>query len=260
MLMKTITVLFLTLCLANAVEAARSSANYSITTETIDAAGSNAQSANYSLRGNAMGEFGAGSSDVITSAAYTAKIAYVGQLSDMLEPITAGSRLTHGGAGTFDISLPLVGTPGIECRLGLSGNSYKIVFTFANPLTSVTGVSASATGGPQPGATGTIDSTDAHRYIVNLTGVPNAQYATIALSNVQDSDANSRGIVQATMGVLFGDVNQDTFVLSGDYTATRQKSGATVDGNTFKFDVNADGFILSGDYTAVRGQSGIHLP
>jgi hypothetical protein len=228
----------------------RTSTNYSITTETVDAGGVNAQSANYSLRGNAMGEFGAGSSGVTTSSTYTAKIAYVGQLSDMLEPITAGSRMTHGGAGTFDIDLPLVGSPGIECR----ANPNKIVFTFANPLTSIASVSAPA------GASGSIDNTDAHRYIVTLPGLPNAQYTTISLSNVQDSDANSRASVQVTMGVLFADVNQDTFVLSGDYTAVRQRSGSSLDGTNFKFDVNADGFILSGDYTSVRGQSGMHLP
>src|SRR4051812_46415141 len=93
----------------------RSSANYSIMTETIDSAGINAQSANYSLHASAVGEFGAASSNVITSANYTDKIAYAGQLSDMLDPITAVSRMTQG-AGPFDIDLPLLGPTGIECR------------------------------------------------------------------------------------------------------------------------------------------------
>ena len=241
----------------------RSSANYSITTETIDAAGNKAQSANYSLHDSEVGEFGAGSSEIVTSASYTNKIAYAGQLSDMLEPITAGSRMVHSGAGTFDISLPLVGTVGVECRASasLGAGNYTMVFTFGNPLTSVSSVGATGTGGGvAPGGSGAIDGTDAHRYIVNLTGVPNAQYITVTLANVLDSDANFRGNVQGTMGVLLGDVNADGFVLSGDYTATRQKSGAPVDGNTFKFDVNADGFILSGDYTAVRQRSGSSLP
>ena len=33
-----------------------------------------------------------------------------------LQPTSAVSRLTHGGAGTFDIDLPLTGTTGVECR------------------------------------------------------------------------------------------------------------------------------------------------
>jgi hypothetical protein len=248
-----------TIC-GSAFAGTRSSPNYSITTETIDAAGNKAQSANYSLHDSEVGEFGAGSSEIVTSASYTDKIAYAGQLSDMLDPITAVSRKIHGGAGTFDINLPLVGTTGVECRTALSGNSYTIVFTFANPLASVANVTASSTGGGQPGATGNIDNTDAHNYIVTLSQIANAQYTTIALSNVQDSDINSGSIVQTTMAVLLGDVNGDGFVLSGDYTAVRQKSGAQVNGNTFKFDINADGFILSGDYTTVRQLSGAHLP
>jgi hypothetical protein len=63
-----------------------------------------------------------------------------------------------------------------------------------------------------------------------------------------------------SMGVLLGDVNGDGFVLSGDFTAARAKSGVPVDGNTCQFDINLDGFILSGDYTTIRQQSGTHLP
>jgi hypothetical protein len=74
------------------------------------------------------------------------------------------------------------------------------------------------------------------------------------------SNSSSNGNVSIPMSLLLGDVNQDGFVLSGDYTATRQQSGATVNGDTFRYDVNADGFILSGDYTIVRNQSGTHVP
>ena len=66
--------------------------------------------------------------------------------------------------------------------------------------------------------------------------------------------------VVVPMGVLLADVNGDGFVLSGDYTTVRQKSGATADQDTFRYDVNADGFVLSGDYTTARQQSGTHLP
>jgi Dockerin type I domain len=79
----------------------------------------------------------------------------------------------------------------------------------------------------------------------------------VILDNV--TDGVNVGTVVIPMAVLLGDVNGDGFVLSGDYTAVRQKSGSAVDGNTFKFDINADGFILSGDYTTARQQSGAHL-
>ena len=41
--------------------------------------------------------------------------------------VTAVSRKTHGTAGTFDINLPLTGTPGIECRTGQGTNSNFMV-------------------------------------------------------------------------------------------------------------------------------------
>ena len=54
------------------------------------------------------------------------------------------SRKIHGSAGTFDINLPLTGNPGIECRSGGTSGTYTMVFTFANPLTSVSSASVSS--------------------------------------------------------------------------------------------------------------------
>ncbi|MEP6601430.1 MAG: hypothetical protein ABJB49_06410, partial [Nitrospirota bacterium] len=51
---------------------------------------------------------------------------------------SAVSRKMHGGAGTFDIGLPLTGTAGIECRSGGATDDYQIVVTFATNV-SVTG-------------------------------------------------------------------------------------------------------------------------
>src|SRR5207302_11019117 len=52
---------------------------------------------------------------------------------------SAFSRKTHGGAGTFDIPLPLSGNVGIECR---TGPTYQMIINFA---TSVTVESAAVT-------------------------------------------------------------------------------------------------------------------
>jgi hypothetical protein len=241
----------------------RSSANYSIATETIDAGGIKAQSANYRLHDSEVGEFGSGSSDVITSAAYTDKIAYAGQLSDMLEPITAGSRVTHGGSGTFDIDLPLIGTVGVECRTSalLGAGNYKMVFTFGNPLTSVSGVSATATGGGvAPFASGAIDNTDAHQYVVNLSGVPNAQYVTVTLTNVMDSDVNFRSIIQGSMGVLLGDVNATGRVDVNDVFQVRQQSLLTPNSSNFRMDIDASGRIDVNDVFTARQQNLTGLP
>jgi hypothetical protein len=239
----------------------RASTNYSITTETVDSAGVNAQSANYSLHGSAVGEFAAGNSEIITTANYTDKLDYVGQLSDMLDPIAAGSQLSHGSAGTFNVNLPLfVGPRGVECRIGPTDRSYTVVFTFGNPLTSVGSVSASATGGgPAPGATGVIDSSDAHRYVVTLTNVPNAQYTTVALTNVMDSDANFSAALSTQMGVLIGDVNASGHVDAGDIGAIQQVNSQSANSTNFRADVNASGHIDAGDIGVTQSNNSTGL-
>jgi hypothetical protein len=267
--MKTLLILICIICVISIVQGSasagtRSSANYSITTDTIDSAGVNGQSASYSLHGSAAGEFAAGNSELIMSTNYTDKLDYVGQLSDMLDPITAGSQLAHGSAGTFNIALPLFGTRGVECRMGPANRSYTVVFTFGNPLLSVGSVSASATGGgPAPGATGTIDGSDAHRYIVNLSNVPNAQYTAITLTNVMDSDANFSASVQTTMGVLIGDVNASKRTDNGDAIVIRNLSGtipSAQDTTSIRADVNLSGRVDNGDAIVVRNNSGNVLP
>lgn len=59
---------------------------------------------------------------------------------DPLSLASVVSRKVHDTAGTFDIDLPLVGPRGIECRVpgqtGTSGVDYKLIFTFATPVTS----------------------------------------------------------------------------------------------------------------------------
>lgn len=166
------------------------------------------------------------------------------------------SMMVHGSAGTFPVNLPLTGNPGIECRSGGQNGNFTLVFTFANPLVSVD--QATVTSGAGRVSTSAIGS-DSHTYVVNLTGVTNAQRVSVALVNAHDS-TGLVGNVSVTMGVLLGDVTGDGFVLSGDYSATRQNSGNPVNAGTCRYDVNADGFILSGDYTIVRGQSGAQLP
>ena len=47
---------------------------------------------------------------------------------------SAVSRKTHGGAGDFDIDLPLTGEPGVECRS--SGGNHTFVVTFSNQTVS----------------------------------------------------------------------------------------------------------------------------
>ena len=45
-----------------------------------------------------------------------------------------GSRKLHGST-PFDITLPLTGNPGIECRSGGAANDYQAVLTFPSAVT-----------------------------------------------------------------------------------------------------------------------------
>jgi CSLREA domain-containing protein len=178
-----------------------------------------------------------------------------------LIPIRAVSRKVHR-VPIFDVDLPLSGTVGIECRSGGATGDHQLIVTFPTPIVVngspqaqlISGTGNIGTGGSSNGGVVGINGAVV---TVPLTNIANAQTITVQLNNVSDGiNTNNVGI---PISLLFGDINRDGFVLSGDYTAVRQKSGATVDATTFQYDVNVDGFILSGDYTAVRQQSGAHL-
>jgi hypothetical protein len=50
-----------------------------------------------------------------------------------LSLVSAASRKIHGGAGAFEIDLPLSGSPGIECRGGGGLGNHQVAFTFGAP-------------------------------------------------------------------------------------------------------------------------------
>ena len=169
----------------------------------------------------------------------------------MVMPTGAVSRKTHGGAGTFDINLPLTGPVGIECRLGGSSTgNHTIVVSFATPITAV--ASATCAGNP---ATTSISGGDV---TVNCTGVPNAQ--TISINLVGVNDGSNVGNVSVPMGVLLGDTNADTAVNSADISQTKSRSGTVVGITNFRSDVTIDGNLNSADIGLVKSKSGTALP
>jgi uncharacterized repeat protein (TIGR03803 family) len=172
--------------------------------------------------------------------------------------VSAISRKMHGSAGTFDIDLPQTGTPGVECRSGGASGDYTLVFSFANPLATVTG--ASITGGIGSIVTSNIDNNDAHNYIVNITGVANAQTISVSLTNVTDSAGNFSASVPVSMGVLIGDVNGSGRVDAADVSSVRQQTLQTIDSSNFREDVNTSGRIDAADVSIARQQALTSLP
>jgi uncharacterized delta-60 repeat protein len=164
----------------------------------------------------------------------------------------AVSRKTHGGAGTFDVPLPLSGNVGVECRSGGATNDYQIIFNFVN---SVTVGSAAVTSGA-----GSVSSFSVSGSLVtvNLTGVTNARRITVTLFNV--NDGTNSGDVPVSMGVLVGDVNGNAAVNASDVGLTKTQVGQAVGNSNFREDVNANGTISATDVAQVKAEVGTALP
>src|SRR5438552_7191753 len=165
----------------------------------------------------------------------------------------AVSRKTHGGAGTFDINLPLSGEPGVECRSG--GGNYTEVFTFDNNVVSG---SAAVTGG-----TGNVSRSPVlsrHTMTVNLIGVIDVQRLTVTLTGVSDEFSQVLPSTPVSMNVLIGDVNGNKVVNATDVGLVKSQVGQAVTGSNFREDVNADGSLSATDVALTKSHVGDGLP
>jgi hypothetical protein len=164
------------------------------------------------------------------------------------------SRKAHGNAGDFDIDLPLVGNPGVECRTGGTNGLYTLVYTLHRNViapgtatkTQGTAVVGVPTIGPNP-----------NQITVNLRSVANAQHLVVTLNGVQDSVGILNNL-SARMDVLLGDVNASRQVDSGDVFLVQKQNGqalAPVGSADFRRDINANGSVDSGDVFIAQKQN-----
>ena len=172
-----------------------------------------------------------------------------------LSPLAAGSRKTHGGAGSFDVNILGSNGLGIESRTAASGSSHQVVFTFANPVTI-----ADAIATPGPNATGSVAGApiaNGNHVTVNLSNVSNQQRLTIKLLGVSDGVIANDFLV--TMGLLSGDVNANGAVEGSDVSAVQGHTRQRVSNSTFIYDVNCNGSIESSDVSTVQANNSKHL-
>jgi hypothetical protein len=159
--------------------------------------------------------------------------------------------LTHGGgAGTFEINLPLTGQPGVECR-SASGN-FTIVLTFNTP---VNGGSAGVSSGNVSNVAFSGDE-----MIVSLTGIANQQVVTLTATNITGQNGDSISSASVNIGFLAGDTTGNGTVNSSDISQTKAASGTAANATNFRTDVTVNGFINSSDVSTVKIQSGTALP
>ena len=164
--------------------------------------------------------------------------------------MSAVSRKAHGGAGTFDIPLPLTGTPGVECR---SGSSHQVILNFAGPVT-MGGLTVS--GGGSPGGF-SVNGSEATLTVIP-DGTPGGKRLTITMQNV--TVGSSSGDVVIPMNLLVGDINSSSTVSASEVTQCKSLSGQTLSAANFRSDVNISGSINASDITLVKTQSGASLP
>ncbi|MEO5718236.1 MAG: delta-60 repeat domain-containing protein [Chthoniobacterales bacterium] len=166
---------------------------------------------------------------------------------------SAVSRLTHGSAGTFDVTLPLTGEPGLEDRS--VGGNYALVFSFSSNVISGSASVTTGTGS----VSGSPDFTG-NMMTVNLTGVTDLQTMTVTLTNVTSGDSQVLPSTAVNMNVLAGDATADKTVNSADGRLTKGQVGIPVTSLNFREDADANGIINNADVRLVKSAFGHTLP
>ncbi len=168
--------------------------------------------------------------------------------TSVLNLVSAASRLTHGTAGTFDISMPLSGTSGVEDR---KAATYNAVFTFDAPVTSgqVTVLSGTATVGAV--------TFSGNSMTAQLTGVTSAEVVTLHTQNI-NGDGLPHGDV--AFGFLTGDADGDRRVAKPDQVLVKGDANQAVTSANFREDLDANGQIKKPDVQIVQDNKGHSIP
>ena len=168
-----------------------------------------------------------------------------------LSPLSAGSRKSHSGVGSFDMNLPASNGLGVESRTAAAGDSYQVIFTFANPVTLNGATVSHPTGGA--GAISGSPTVNGNHITINLANVSNAQRLVINLVGL--SDIRITNDFSVPMGVLIGDVNGNGSVEGNDVSAVQSRTRQRVDSSTFMYDVNANGSIEGNDVSTTQAHT-----
>jgi hypothetical protein len=163
----------------------------------------------------------------------------------------AASRRTHGGAGPFNIDLPLSGTAAIEPRR--NGSAPQLVLTFDGAIEAVDG---SADCGQEVvitnGACQNVVISGA-TLTVNMTYTKN-QCTTATLTGLRGAGGGGAmtGDNNVSVRMHEGNVNGDTAVNLSDLQSIKGQLLTPVNAGSFRSDVTCDGSINLSDLQAVK--------
>ena len=177
----------------------------------------------------------------------------------------AVSRKTHGGAGNFDVTLPLTGTNGVECRTTGGTNDFTMVVTFFGNVTVTGSPQAQLTMGTGCVGSGGVCtgnvSVSGSVVTVPLTNIANAQNINVRINGVNSAGSDAPATdFDIPMGVLAGDTNANRTVNAADVAQTKGRLGQSVNGTNFRSDVNANGSINAADTAIIKQDSGTSIP
>ena len=174
--------------------------------------------------------------------------AFLDVTGDTTTLLSAASRLTHGGAGTFDIAMPLSGTSGVEDR---AASTYNAVFNFDQAVTSGQVLNVGGVG-----TVGTI-SFSGNTMTAQLTGVTSAEVVTLRVQNI-NGDGQQHGDVP--FGFLTADVNGNRKVDKPDKQIVTAAKNQPVTSANFRDDINLSGVVDKGDLDSVNANKGNRIP
>ena len=174
--------------------------------------------------------------------------AFLDVTGDTTTLLSAASRLTHGGTGTFDIAMPLSGTSGVEDR---AASTYNAVFNFDQAVTSGQVLNVGGVG-----TVGTI-SFSGNTMTAQLTGVTSAEVVTLRVQNI-NGDGQQHGDIP--FGFLTADVNGNRKVDKPDKQIVTAAKNQPVTSANFRDDINLSGVVDKGDLDSVNANKGNRIP
>ena len=165
--------------------------------------------------------------------------------------VSALSRKTHTGVGSFDINLPVAdGSAGVECR---ADGPTRVFLIFNETIQAVDGTCNLGDEAVVSAGAGTAICTT-NRLRLDLNGVPDATCLRIKVSGLEDVEGNPlEGDATVDVVVLKGDVNGDETVDVVDMSKVKGNLFEAVIGSNMRADISLDGAIDVSDMSSVKG-------
>jgi subtilisin family serine protease len=171
--------------------------------------------------------------------------------------VSVVSRKTHGAAGPLDLSLDRLNAT-VEPRAGQpSAGNHTIILKFGAALSNVGG--ATIENGQGTVSSSAIGS-DPTEYIVNLSGVANAQELRLKVSNISNTTGQTTTALTVPIAFLLGDTTGNRAVNSSDVGQVKAQSGNPTNSSNVRLDVNANGDVNATDISLVKANSGNQIP